>query len=183
MRRFYLLIFGSFFLFMLLLNIITLSAGSWGFFYVNERSKAALALMKHVVFESGVFLPEIASETIVEAAQTATKDTSVSPSLILLIAETSKGPYCIDYEGTMGLMRVKYPMLIKGQDPYILENNIKAAVTTLNSYIEKHGDIKLALEEYFRPTSRSASEKDKEKMRLLAGEIYYKYSQLGVSYE
>jgi hypothetical protein len=161
---------------MLLLNIITISAsaGDVGLFYVRERTVAAAMLVKHVILESGIFLPEITEDEIISSVYEACSGTSVDPRLVLMLVKNSNGPYSIDFDGSVGLMRLKLPLASR-IDPYILENNIRTGVNRLDVLLRKSMDTEQALYEYLMPVSRSALDKDREKIRRLAAAIYEEY--------
>ncbi|MDR0453711.1 MAG: hypothetical protein LBH05_02725 [Deferribacteraceae bacterium] len=178
-------IFISFVLFVIGLNTATFLAGFnprqiVNVFYLSERTVAIALLLEHIVFESGVILHNPDDEEIRQAVWEECSGTSVDPELVMRIINGYKkrGLFCIDYDGSMGLLRVKSYMLrdMMGVSPFVLRDNIKMGVTYLSMLMEKDPRLDIILCEYLKPaSSRTLFEKDIQAANRQAMKIYSEY--------
>ena len=187
-RKIYLFILAGFIVFVVALNTITFLVGfnfrqTVNIFYLSERTAAVMLLFEHIIFESGVILSYPTDEEIRRTVWEECSGTVVDPELVMLIINGYKnsGAFNIDFDGSMGLMRVKTHMLhgMMGANPYILQYNIKAGVAYLSALMDEDSRLDVVLCEYFMPkSSRTTFEKDVKTSNEQAIKIYNEYIKI-----
>ncbi len=188
LRKIYLFILICFTVFVLALNGITFFTGMnprqlVNMFYLSERTTAVMLLFEHVVFESGVILHHPSEDEVRRVVFEECAGTEVHPELVMLIINSHKnrGLFHIDFDGSMGLMRIKSHMLngMSGANPYVLQDNIKAGVTHLGRLLEEERRLDAVLCAYLKPeSSRTVFETDVRASDELALRIYSDYMKL-----
>ena len=186
-RRAYLFVLSGFVAFVLSLNAVTFFTGAslrqaTNIFYLTERTVAVMLLFEHIVFESGVILYQPSEEEIKRAIWDECSGTSVDPELVaLIVGSTNRRLFRIDFDGSIGLMRLKSYMLhdMMGVSPFILSNNIKAGVAYLNKLMEKERRMDVVLREYFKPVpSKTVFDRDIRAANEHAMRIFTEYSKV-----
>lgn len=124
------------------------------FFYLSERVSSITKLAEHIVFESGLIIKKESLEKVSEYINDVCKDTAVDPLLVYtMVTVAGLDPYAIDFDGSMGYMRVKPHVAGKfdDKDPYIAKDNIYMGVAHLSELIKREGDVEKALQLYYTP--------------------------------
>ena len=184
-RKVYLFIIIGFAVFVIVLNAVTVIMGAKSrqiinIFYMSERAAAVMLFFEHIIFESGVILSHPNDEEIRLAVWEECSGTPIDPELVMLIIGGNR-LFSIDFDGSMGLMRVKSHMLrdMLGSSPFVLNDNIRAGVAYLIKLMEKEGALDIALCEYFKPvSSKTVFESDIKASNAYAVKIYNDYIKL-----
>lgn len=143
MQKFYYRLLGTAAALAVLINAASFFAGFDAHQLINvsffkERAAAEICLLKHIIFESGIYLKKTNIDTMSGITEAAAKKYGVDEQLLAMLIDPQK-EFTISLTGGMGLSGIcpKYFKISGEKDPFSPEQNIFATAAVLKKFREE----------------------------------------------